>query len=1048
MKTQKYLTGVITFLLCAVLYSHGTETRPVTLEEYGGVAGNRQQDLQVETGLTPQEMWEVFFTDTLPAGVTMTKIEYIGKALSSGKYWDMPSIDNISPKDGLLLTSGKADTAKGPNDDVGATWSSVAAGDMDLQDIAGDNVEHFSYDASVFTIEFTTDTSIKGFTFDFVFGSEEYDEWVGMFNDAFCTFFDGENICYDNQGNLITVNNAFFQIDNLNASINLQYDGFTCVLRTADTLVPGPHTLKFVISDIRDRLLDSGVFLHNFRFDYTGQGTNPVKELIGNQQFSVMENSPAGTFVGEVQLTAPDTMDITLNVLQDVPEFDFDVNSRIITVANGADLDYEKQNIYYLVLEATAYDSIHDTATITINILDYNVGDLISDQTFYVKEKSPVGTFVGEVEINVADSFDVSVTVIQGVPEFDFDGGTREITVASGADLDYEKQDTYYMTMLAQAKEAQDDTALITIKILDSLEIPDPPDIDNAVMYDKNGDGIGDSAHVVFKNSIDAFKPHEADLEWPDNGPSYDLSIQPSQVNGRELSLPFTPANNAGVLTTGVGNVSVFFDSVGNSFTRESTVLDGIGPLLKDTAYVVERFGSGVDTFIVTFTEDVSINKINGKSFILLKDGREITVEVIAGVQSITGEIEISFAADLKGETPLEGDSLKILHTGPVADKRTNAAHKDNTPVPIAILKRPVPVTSASYYDTDGDGIVDQVRVTFKKEIDNPQSLKATFTWEGSGEDGTVDGLEYYSNSDHTVCKAAVKDIFGILLRDRTSGEMTMLLEYKDFQGTTASHSVSDKAGPVITAATYCPNGDVNQNGEEEGPDTLVVSFSEDVNEIGSPRPFDLLAIEDNDFYHLELKQMAYKIKLIFFEVEDIVDTDYPVDGDSIWIDYMENVADVLGNNQEYKGNKRVRLKVKEKPFTLIISVLGPVNPEDNDIPIDILTGDITIEKGIVILLDPLIDITEEKLEKTECSMAIYDAVGNHITSCEGLNDNNPKLQMDIVQLNGKYKIAIVWTGQNENSRIVGEGFYLGRITITYPHGNIAVVDAMIGVKK
>ena len=1051
MKMQNFFTGVITCLLCAAMYSHGAETRPVSPGEYRGNCRKTRQDLIVIPDLTADSLWEIFLTDTVPKGVTNLTVRVAHDGRAYGSYANFPTIANIDVIDGILLTSGWATYAIGPNNSDGDYYGTnpiSAPNDPDLDDIIN-NASYPTFDATYFIVEFDTDTSVKGISFDFVYGSEEFPEFVGnIFNDLFCCFLDGENISYDGNGQVINVNNDYFLVDNLDDHLNLQFDGFTPLLRTSDSLTAGHHVIKFAIADVSDDILTSGVFLSNFRFRYTGSGTVPVKELIDNQQFSVLENSPAGTFVGEVKIKVPDSMGVTLEIYNGVPEFDFDDNTREITVANGADLDYEKQNVYAFQMIATAYDTVHDTAAITINIIDYSVGDLISDQTFYVKEKSQAGTFVGGVQLNAPDSIDVSLEVIQDVPEFDFTTSSREITVANGADLDFEKQDTYYMKLEAAAKEATDDTALITIKILDSLEIAEPPDIDSAVMYDTNGDGIGDSAHVVFKGSLNTFKPDEADLEWPDNGDSYNLTIQSSQVNGTELALPFTPATSTGVLTTGTGNVSVYFDSTGSSFTRKGTVLDGIGPLLKDTAYVVERFGPGIDTFFVKFTEDVKIDEIDGESFTLLKNSQEIAVEIIGGVQSISGEIQITFAADLKGANPQVGDSLKILHTGPVADKRNNKAHKNNAPVPIAILNRPVPVTAAAYYDTDGDGVVDQVRITFDDEIDKPQSFKATFTWESGGEKGAVDGLEYLSSGNHKVLKAEIRDIFGVLLKDRTSGEMTMLLEYRDFMGFTTGHTVSDKAAPVITQATYCPNGDFSADGQQVGFDTLVVCFSEEVSDIDSKVPFDLLAVETGNNYHFELKQMSHKAKLVLFEVEEVVDVDYPIDGDSIRIDYKENVEDVKGNSQKVEKNKRVRMTVRERPFNFIITVIGPVNPEHNTIPTDLLTDNITIEKGIVILLDPVIDIPEDKIASTNCAITIYDAVGNYITACDGINDDNPKLQMDAVNINGKYKIVIVWTGQNENGRAVGEGSYLGRIAVTYPRGNAVVFDVMVGVMR
>ena len=53
----------------------------------------------------------------------------------------------------------------------------------------------FTNDACVLEFEFSCDTEPEGFSFKYVFGSEEYNEYVDTtFNDVFGFFLDGENI--------------------------------------------------------------------------------------------------------------------------------------------------------------------------------------------------------------------------------------------------------------------------------------------------------------------------------------------------------------------------------------------------------------------------------------------------------------------------------------------------------------------------------------------------------------------------------------------------------------------------------------------------------------------------------------------------------------------------------------------------------------------------------------------------------------------------------------------------------------------------------------
>lgn len=129
-------------------------------------------------------------------------------------------------------------------------------------------------------------TNTNSLFFNFVFASEEYNQFVGSFNDVFGFFLDGSNIALL-PGNIpVSINNV-----NLNTNSNLyinnsvtpgadgpvvpdprdtQYDGFTTVLTAQATgLSPGDHTISIQIADALDHVLDSGVFIQAGSFSGT-----------------------------------------------------------------------------------------------------------------------------------------------------------------------------------------------------------------------------------------------------------------------------------------------------------------------------------------------------------------------------------------------------------------------------------------------------------------------------------------------------------------------------------------------------------------------------------------------------------------------------------------------------------------------------------------------------------------------------------------------------------------------------------------------------------
>ncbi|HZV05724.1 MAG TPA: choice-of-anchor L domain-containing protein [Gemmataceae bacterium] len=175
-----------------------------------------------------------------------------------------------------------------------------------------------TYDANSLTLQFTTNPGVNSIQFQFVFGSEEFPVWVGQYNDIFAAFLDGKQISYDPAGNAISVNNNFFQLDNSANTLyptvtagktvvayDIQYNGLTPALTTTAALDPTitTHTLKFVIADTRDQVLDSGVFLTSLTGSGgSGGGTTEAPQANAGGPYTVEAGKT-------VQLSAANTTD-------------------------------------------------------------------------------------------------------------------------------------------------------------------------------------------------------------------------------------------------------------------------------------------------------------------------------------------------------------------------------------------------------------------------------------------------------------------------------------------------------------------------------------------------------------------------------------------------------------------------------------------------------------------------------------------------------------------------------------------------------------------
>lgn len=139
-----------------------------------------------------------------------------------------------------------------------------------------------TFDACVIELDVvpTADT----LSFNYVFGSEEYDEFVGSnYNDVFAFFISGKGI--KNVQNLAVVphtktpvsvnsinngggsygkaasNPAYF-VSNLDGNVGLEYDGLTKLMEIKQAVIPyETYHIKLAIADVSDNAYDSGVLI-------------------------------------------------------------------------------------------------------------------------------------------------------------------------------------------------------------------------------------------------------------------------------------------------------------------------------------------------------------------------------------------------------------------------------------------------------------------------------------------------------------------------------------------------------------------------------------------------------------------------------------------------------------------------------------------------------------------------------------------------------------------------------------------------------------------
>ena len=249
----------------------------------GAVTGTAHAGLSI----TPTRDATTLVNRLVSTGITVVNATFKGGEVVEEGFWgDFTVIGQpaglytggpLNMRDGIILTNGNAALAVPPNDMTDATGVlaplSFLSPEPDplCKRVIADPTKYV-YDPVRLTVDFTVNAGFDGFQVDYIFGSDEYPEYVGMdYADAF-GFFIGEvgqaentytNIGLDLNDAPININGPFFSGSQVVTDGSLtQYDGMTPRLTSAAHLDQGKtYRMIMVICDAGDEVLDSGVFL-------------------------------------------------------------------------------------------------------------------------------------------------------------------------------------------------------------------------------------------------------------------------------------------------------------------------------------------------------------------------------------------------------------------------------------------------------------------------------------------------------------------------------------------------------------------------------------------------------------------------------------------------------------------------------------------------------------------------------------------------------------------------------------------------------------------
>ena len=183
---------------------------------------------------------------------------------------------------GVVFGTGSVTSIVGPNMFDDTSTDNGLPGDSDLDALIPG---YTTFDATILEFDFECDNP-TAVSFQYVFASEEYNEWVDSpFNDVFGFFLNGVNIAAtpaicSSSGIPVAINNVncsnpYAPPGGLNCdcyrnnalpdgggTLDTEMDGLTQVFYASGVIQPGLNHMKIAIADAGDHVLDSNVMLH------------------------------------------------------------------------------------------------------------------------------------------------------------------------------------------------------------------------------------------------------------------------------------------------------------------------------------------------------------------------------------------------------------------------------------------------------------------------------------------------------------------------------------------------------------------------------------------------------------------------------------------------------------------------------------------------------------------------------------------------------------------------------------------------------------------
>ncbi len=357
-------------------------------------------------------------------GVQVSNVFYSGSVGAIGTFNSTNA--NVGIDEGIIITTGTVnpgtDGPHGPNNQSNAGMDNGAGGYPPLTNLGGAQ----TFNASILEFDFIPFSDTV--RFEYVFGSEEYPEYVGsQFNDVFAFFITGPGLNPAGENMAIIPGTTLpVAINNVNAGQNsqyftnngngseapfdgspfyIQYDGFTKPLQAVSRVECGEtYHLIIALADVGDAIFDSGIFLKANSF--SSEQPVSVDYALSSDPYLDGQTMAAGCTSATFTITRSGSglnqpLTIPINVSGSAVEgIDYtNVPNSITFAANQTTVSF--------TIEAFAGGTISGIGNI---ILEFEILDPCGDQNFQTFE-----LFIQEVQ-DVEVTFEVAEVLCPGDP--------------------------------------------------------------------------------------------------------------------------------------------------------------------------------------------------------------------------------------------------------------------------------------------------------------------------------------------------------------------------------------------------------------------------------------------------------------------------------------------------------------------------------------------------------------------------------------------------------------------------------------------------------